>query len=71
MAIERLFRRRRTRGEGREVPELWIRCEACGAQLYKKDLEQKTSGSAPTAATTTASRWRTGCGSSPTRAPSR
>ena len=40
MAIERLFRRRRTRGEGREVPELWIRCENCGAQLYKKDLEQ-------------------------------
>jgi len=40
VALDRLFRRRRTRGEGREVPDLWIRCEACGAQLYKKDLEQ-------------------------------
>jgi len=40
VAIERLFRRRRTRGESREVPDLWIRCESCGRQLYKKDLEQ-------------------------------
>jgi len=40
MAIDRLFRRRRIRGETREVPDLWIRCEACGTQLYKKDLEQ-------------------------------
>ncbi len=40
MALDRLFRRRRTRGGGREVPELWVRCPGCDAQVYKRDLEQ-------------------------------
>jgi len=40
VALERFFRRRRTRGEGREVPSLWVRCPACEARVYKKDLEQ-------------------------------
>ncbi len=40
MALDRLFRRRRTRGGGREVPELWVRCPRCDAQVYKRDLEQ-------------------------------
>ncbi len=40
MALDRLFRRRRTRGQAREVPELWVRCAACEAQVYRKDLEQ-------------------------------
>ncbi len=39
MALDRLFRRRRTRGGGRDVPELWLKCPACEAQIYKKDLE--------------------------------
>lgn len=39
MAIERLFRRRRPSGGGRDVPELWVKCPACEAQVYKKDLE--------------------------------
>lgn len=39
MALERLFRRRRAQGEARDVPELWIKCPKCDAQLYKKDLE--------------------------------
>ncbi len=38
MALERLFRRKRPQGESREVPELWTKCEACGAQLYKKEF---------------------------------
>ncbi|MGC8967072.1 MAG: acetyl-CoA carboxylase, carboxyltransferase subunit beta [Thermus sp.] len=40
MALERLFRRKRPQGEGRDVPELWTRCEACGAQLYKKEFRE-------------------------------
>lgn len=39
MALERLFRRRRAQGEARDVPELWVKCPKCDAQLYKKDLE--------------------------------
>ena len=39
MTIERLFRRRRPSGGGRDVPELWVKCPACEAQVYKKDLE--------------------------------
>jgi acetyl-CoA carboxylase carboxyl transferase subunit beta len=40
MALERLFRRRRPSGENRDVPELWTKCEACGAQLYKKEFRE-------------------------------
>ena len=40
MALERLFRRRRAQGESRDVPELWIKCPSCEANIYKKDLEQ-------------------------------
>jgi len=40
MALERLFRRRRPSGENRDVPELWTKCEACGAQLYKKEFKE-------------------------------
>lgn len=40
MALERFFRRRRPQGESRDVPELWTKCEACGAQLYKKELRE-------------------------------
>ncbi|AEB11124.1 acetyl-CoA carboxylase, carboxyltransferase subunit beta [Marinithermus hydrothermalis] len=39
MALERLFRRRKPTGAGRDVPELWTKCPACEAQIYKKDLE--------------------------------
>jgi len=39
MALDRLFRRRRTRGGGRDVPELWLKCPSCETQIYKKDLE--------------------------------
>jgi len=39
MTLDRLFRRRRTRGSGRDVPELWLKCPACETQIYKKDLE--------------------------------
>jgi len=39
MALERLFRRRRAQGEARDVPELWVKCPKCDAQIYKKDLE--------------------------------
>ena len=39
MALERLFRRRRVTGEGRDVPNLWTRCPACEAQVYRKELE--------------------------------
>ncbi|GEM85835.1 acetyl-CoA carboxylase, carboxyltransferase subunit beta [Meiothermus granaticius] len=39
MALERLFRRRRAKGEARDVPELWVKCPNCDAQIYKKDLE--------------------------------
>lgn len=39
MALERLFRRRRAQGEARDVPELWVKCPNCDAQIYKKDLE--------------------------------
>lgn len=40
MALERFFRRRRPQGESRDVPELWTKCGACGAQLYKKELRE-------------------------------
>ena len=40
MALERLFRRKRPSGENRDVPELWTKCEACGAQLYKKEFRE-------------------------------
>jgi acetyl-CoA carboxylase carboxyl transferase subunit beta len=40
MALERLFRRRRAQGESRDVPELWVKCPSCEANIYKKDLEQ-------------------------------
>ncbi len=40
MALERLFRRRRAQGENRDVPELWVKCEACGAQIYKKEFQE-------------------------------
>jgi len=39
MTLDRLFRRRRTRGGGRDVPELWLKCPTCETQIYKKDLE--------------------------------
>jgi acetyl-CoA carboxylase carboxyl transferase subunit beta len=39
LALERLFRRRRVTGEGRDVPNLWTRCPACEAQVYRKELE--------------------------------
>jgi acetyl-CoA carboxylase carboxyl transferase subunit beta len=39
MALERLFRRRRAQGEARDVPELWVKCPKCDAQIYKKDLD--------------------------------
>jgi len=39
MALERLFRRRRAQGEARDIPELWVKCPRCDAQIYKKDLE--------------------------------
>ena len=40
MALERLFRRKRPSGGNRDVPELWTKCEACGAQLYKKEFRE-------------------------------
>ena len=40
MPLDRFFRRRRMRGGGRDVPELWVRCPSCEAQVYKKELEQ-------------------------------
>lgn len=40
MALERLFRRKKPQGGGKDVPELWTKCEACGAQLYKKEFLQ-------------------------------
>ncbi|GAA6734914.1 acetyl-CoA carboxylase, carboxyltransferase subunit beta [Thermus oshimai] len=40
MALERFFRRRKPQGESRDVPELWTKCEACGAQLYKKEFRE-------------------------------
>ncbi|MER3557741.1 MAG: acetyl-CoA carboxylase carboxyl transferase subunit beta, partial [Thermus sp.] len=40
MALERLFRRKKPQGGAKDVPELWTKCEACGAQLYKKELLQ-------------------------------
>ncbi len=40
MALERWFRRNRpTRGEDDKSPSgLWMKCEACEAQIYRKDL---------------------------------
>jgi acetyl-CoA carboxylase carboxyl transferase subunit beta len=40
MALERWFRRKRpTRGDGDDSPAgLWLKCEACEAQIYRKDL---------------------------------
>ena len=40
MALERLFRRKRQSGGNRDVPELWTKCEACGAQIYKKEFQE-------------------------------
>ncbi|MGQ9735857.1 MAG: acetyl-CoA carboxylase, carboxyltransferase subunit beta [Thermaceae bacterium] len=40
MALDRLFRRKKPQGESKDVPELWTKCEACGAQLYKKEFVQ-------------------------------
>ena len=40
MALERLFRRKRPSGGNRDVPELWTKCEACGAQIYKKEFQE-------------------------------
>ena len=40
MALERLFRRNRpTRKEDDNSPAgLWLKCDACNAQIYRKDL---------------------------------
>ena len=40
MALERLFRRNRpTRKEDDNSPAgLWLKCDACGQQIYRKDL---------------------------------
>jgi acetyl-CoA carboxylase carboxyl transferase subunit beta len=40
MALERWFRRNRpTRKEDDNAPAgLWLKCEACSAQIYRKDL---------------------------------
>lgn len=40
MALERFFRRNRpTRGDDDNSPSgLWLKCESCGAQIYRKDL---------------------------------
>ena len=40
MALERLFRRKRPSGGNRDVPELWTKCEACGAKIYKKEFQE-------------------------------
>ena len=40
MALERLFRRKRPSGGNRDVPELWTKCEAGGAQMYKKEFQE-------------------------------
>ena len=40
MALERLFRRKRPSGGNRDVPELWTKCEACAAQIYKKEFQE-------------------------------
>jgi acetyl-CoA carboxylase carboxyl transferase subunit beta len=42
MALERWFRRKRpTRSDDDNSPAgLWVKCEDCGAQIYKKDLEK-------------------------------
>ncbi len=41
MALERWFRRKRpTRSDDDNSPAgLWLKCEGCGAQIYRKDLE--------------------------------
>lgn len=40
MALERFFRRKRpTRGDDDNSPTgLWLKCQECGAQIYRKDL---------------------------------
>lgn len=40
MALERFFRRNRpTKGEDDNSPSgLWLKCDACGSQIYRKDL---------------------------------
>lgn len=42
MALERWFRRKRpTRSDEDNSPAgLWLKCEACNAQIYRKDLEE-------------------------------
>lgn len=40
MALERLFRRKRPKkgDDDKSPPNLWLKCDACGAQIYRKDL---------------------------------
>jgi acetyl-CoA carboxylase carboxyl transferase subunit beta len=40
MALERFFRRKRpTKGDDDNSPAgLWLKCESCNAQVYRKDL---------------------------------
>jgi acetyl-CoA carboxylase carboxyl transferase subunit beta len=41
MALERWFRRKRpTRSDDNSPPGLWLKCDECSAQIYKKDLEK-------------------------------
>lgn len=42
MALERWFRRKRpTRSDEDNSPAgLWLKCEGCSAQIYRKDLEE-------------------------------